>query len=182
MRAIFLDGQDARHVRKTDVRLVFEPVAQEIEILALRRRVVRILAEDAVPLVNDDDKRALCMTVNRLHHQPQIILTPIVQGIILLQEIPEQRLTKFLQQIIHILCFAQELLHIDAKHIGHSAIAREIRAHRNRESIEYLVRHGPVIVRADHIRRHCLAEPPRTAHTDIFPRFPIDLVELFDQC
>ena len=58
----------------------------------LRLRIVRILAEDAVPLVDDDDERALRLRVDGIHHPPQVITTQIIIVRIFLQQIPEKRI------------------------------------------------------------------------------------------
>ena len=68
MAAVLFDGQDPRHVRERDKRLVFEPGAQEVEVGLLRVVVVGALAHDAVPLVDDDDELAAGLGVDGGEH------------------------------------------------------------------------------------------------------------------
>ena len=77
MRAVFFDRQDTRHIGEADIFLIFQPVPQKVQVRPLGLFIVRILAKDAVPLVDDDDERTLRRRINRLHDHPQFVLPPI---------------------------------------------------------------------------------------------------------
>ena len=57
MLTILLDGKNARHVSKPDIRLVFQDKSQPVEVtrLVVASRTGR--TEHAVPLIDDKDKR-----------------------------------------------------------------------------------------------------------------------------
>ena len=73
MRAVFFDGQNAGHIGKGNIFLVLQPVPQKVQILVLLLLVIFLLAEDAVPFINDDDKLPLRFGINILHGFNQVI-------------------------------------------------------------------------------------------------------------
>ena len=129
---------------------------------------MRILAKNAVPLVNDDDERTPRLHIDGFHHAPQLIAPQILIVRVCPQQIPEQRILHQGKKFRHALCLTQKFLHIEPQHIARTSAARKLLSARDRQSREHLVRDRMVIESADHVRRHRLAEAPRTAHADIF--------------
>ena len=183
MCAILLDRQDSRHVGETDVRLILEPVAQEVEILPLRCRIVRIFAEDAVPFVDDDDEEAMAVAVNRFHYMAQAALAEIRKIRIFLQQFPEQGFLQKGKQLFHIARLAQELLHIETDDVTGVAIFREAFRLLDGQPLKNCCTvDRAVIVSAEHVRRHRLAEAARTAHAQILLLALEETVRLLDHC
>ena len=115
--AIFFDGQDACHVGQCHVGLILEPCTKEVQILLLGFGVVGVLAEEAVPFVNQDDKGAVGLRIDIHHDLNEIIRIKIEQVTILCPKLHGNILLQTLQHSIYRGRTAEKFLHVDPDHI-----------------------------------------------------------------
>ena len=52
MCTIFLDRKNTSHIGQGDVRLVLQPVAQEIQILSLRFFILSVFTKKTIPFID----------------------------------------------------------------------------------------------------------------------------------
>ena len=57
MCAVFFNRQNARHIGKGNIIFIFQPVSDKIKIFFLSFLVVAVFTENAVPFINQNDKR-----------------------------------------------------------------------------------------------------------------------------
>ena len=78
VRTIFFDRKNSCHICQMNIALVFDKIPQKIQIFFLCFPVCLIFPENAVPLINNDHKRLLCLNIYILHTQSQIIFIKIL--------------------------------------------------------------------------------------------------------
>ena len=116
MHPVFLDRQDARHIGKGHIGLIFKKIPKEIKILFLCRLVLLLLAHHTIPFVNQKNKLLIPFDIYFLKCCRQ-------DGNFSRNKIPIS-FPKFLNhrlfQVFHRIpfpCPEQELLHIQINHI-----------------------------------------------------------------
>ena len=113
MGPILFDRQYPRHIGQADIGFVLEPAKQEIQILPLGLIIVSVLAEDAVPFVNNDDKSTLRFYTNIVQTPNHIRTTNIRNTGLFPQYIMQYFLLQQIQHIFHGLTATQKFLHIN---------------------------------------------------------------------
>ena len=182
MAAVFFDGQDPRHVRERDERLVFEPGAQEVEVGFLRVVVVGALAHDAVPLVDDDDELAAGLGVDvshRLRQEPRVEKHRVR---ICHLELAAHQGVDARNKFGDVARRAPKLLHVELKHVVAVALAvkRGVGGDGEPGKLGRAV-YRAVVVGAHHVGGHGLAEAARAAHAHVEMLGVHDGVEIRDE-
>ena len=182
MGAIFLDGQNTRHIGQCNIILVFQPCPQEVQIFLLCILILLIFPEQAIPLVNQDHKRPFCFCVDVLHHLNEVALIPKTHFLKVVGQVKDQILLQHGQHFIHAVRHAQKFLHIDLEDI----VLVPMLLIRTRLADFQRVKQGcgifaAVVVGCKHIRSHRLAEASGAADADELLPGVDDSVRLFDQ-
>lgn len=175
--AILLYGQDARHVGESDVGLVLQPIAQEVEELDLTGPVVWPLTERGVPLVDHDYELGAGGLVEPAHAVGQVIAVVLDCRIRLAefaQDPPRQRGKTVLDRPSR----PNEIRHDQPNGIkgtkaavpGNQSLGSLPRgAGGEFRSLEQRANLGsPVVIGTHHVCRHGLSEPARARDTHVF--------------
>ena len=110
MGSVFLNWKNPCHICQCHIFLIFQPHAKKIQIFFLSVFVILVLPEQAVPLVNQDNKRSPRMRINILHGKRQVFRCHIIR--IILFQFSQKPFLKNFQHIFYIMCNAYELLHV----------------------------------------------------------------------
>ena len=106
-------------------------------------------------------------TIDILHHLNQILLIPQPNLTKRFLQIKNQIAAQHLQHLFHALRLTQKFLHIKLDHIILIPMCRIRSTIRNFQLPKQRIRiHPSLIIRCQHIRRHRLTKPSRTAHAD----------------
>ena len=180
--AVFFDGQDTRHVRECDKRLVFEPGTQEVEVGLLRVVVFGALAHDAVPLVDDDDELAAGLGVDVAHRLGQESWVEKHRVRIRHLKLAADQGVDACDKFINAACRAPKLLHVELEHVVAVALSvkRWVACNGEPGKLGRAV-YRAVVVGAHHIGGHGRAEAPRAAHAHIEVLGVHDGVEMRDE-
>ncbi len=79
MSAILLNRQNARHIGEVDIRLILQHIPQKIQINFLGFVVFSVLAENAVPFIDNHHKGPGRKTIHILHGPHQIFRIKIAE-------------------------------------------------------------------------------------------------------
>ena len=117
MLAILFNRQYSRHISQRNIWLIFHPQAQEIQIFFLRFIIPRILSEYTVPLVDNDYKFLISLTIYVLQYINKILPVKTVYVPVFPPDIPQKPLLQVIDHSVHCLCTVKKVKHIDMKDI-----------------------------------------------------------------
>ena len=168
MSPIFFYRKNPRHICKMDTRLIFQHISQKIKINRLCFFVFFILPKNAVPFINNDNKRSSCLFIYILHCLDQIIFIKIIHIRVLSFHIAKHQFFHPLQQLVYIPASAQKFLHIKRNRIIMIQIFFKIFVFCNFESRKKCFGITPTaIICCKHICRCRFSKSSRTANAKI---------------
>ena len=168
MSAILLNRQNARHIGEVDIRLILQHIPQKIQINFLGFVVFSVLAENAVPFIDNHHKGPGRKTIHILHGPHQIFRIKIAEIRIFLQKLPENRSPDQADHLLHVSALAQELLHIQKNHMILVQMRFKILRFRDLQPGKELFRiASTAVISCQHGCGNGLSETPGTADADI---------------